>query len=96
MQLYDLLLIHLPTPVVALNRAIAVAERDGPAAALAPLDTLTGALDGYHLLHAARGHVLNRLGRDDEAAAAFERALALTANPAEIELLRRRRDSISQ
>jgi RNA polymerase sigma-70 factor (ECF subfamily) len=92
-RLYDLLLTYLPTPVVALNRAIAVAERDGPAPALAALDALAETLDGYHLLHAARGDALDRLGRHDEAAAAFERAMALTANAAEVELLRRRRDA---
>ena len=92
-QLYDQLLTYLPTPVVALNRAIAVAERDGPAAALVALDTLADTLDGYHLLHAARGDALDRLGRQDEAIAAFERAMALTANAAEVELLRRRRDA---
>ena len=90
-HLYDQLLTYLPTPVVALNRAIAVGERDGPAAALAALDALADKLDTYHLLHAARGDVLHRLGRHDEAAAAFERAVALTANAAEVELLRRRR-----
>ena len=91
--LYDHLLTLAPTPVAALNRAIAVGERDGPAAALAALDALAGALDGYHLLHAARGDALDRLGRHDEAAAAFDRALTLTTNAAEIELLRSRRDS---
>jgi RNA polymerase sigma-70 factor (ECF subfamily) len=92
--LYDHLLALAPSPVAALNRAIAVAERDGPAGALDALDALADALDGYHLLHAARGDVLHRLGRDDEAAAAFERAIALTANAAEIDLLRRRRDAL--
>ena len=92
-HLYDQLLTYLPTPVVALNRAIAVAERDGPAAALVALDALADTLDGYHLLHAARGDALDRLGRQDEAIAAFERAMALTANAAEVELLRRRRDA---
>jgi RNA polymerase sigma-70 factor (ECF subfamily) len=91
--LYDHLLALAPTPVAALNRAIAVGERDGPAAALAALDALAQALDGYHLLHAARGDALDRLGRRDEAAAAFERAMTLTTNATEIELLRSRRDS---
>jgi RNA polymerase sigma-70 factor (ECF subfamily) len=90
--LYDQLLAIAATPVAALNRAIAVAERDGPAAALAALDGLAEALDGYHLWHAARGDALERLGRNAEAAAAFERAMALTANAAEVELLRDRRD----
>ncbi|HMG43961.1 MAG TPA: RNA polymerase sigma factor [Acidimicrobiales bacterium] len=91
--LYDHLLTLAPTPVAALNRAVAVAERDGPAAALADLEVLADALDGYHLFHATRGDALYRLGRHDEAAAAFERAMALTSNAAEVELLRRRRDA---
>jgi len=91
--LYDHLLTLAPSPVVALNRAVAVAERDGPAAALADLEVLADALDGYHLFHATRGDALDRLGRHDEAAAAFERAMALTGNTAEVELLRRRRDA---
>ena len=91
--LYDHLLTLAPTPVTALNRAIALGQRDGPAAALAALDSLADALDGYHLLHAARGDALDRLGRHDEAAAAFERAMTLTTNAAEVELLRRRRDT---
>ena len=70
-----------PTPVVALNRAVAVAEVDGPAAALAAVDELD--LDGYHLFHATRADLLRRLGRDDEAAAAYDAALALVANAAE-------------
>jgi len=90
--LYEHLLALAPTPVAALNRAIAVGERDGPAAALAALDALAEALGGYYLLHAARGDVLHRLGRHDEAAEAFERAMALTTNAAEIELLRSRRE----
>jgi RNA polymerase sigma-70 factor (ECF subfamily) len=88
--LYDHLLALAPNPVAALNRAIALGERDGPAAALAALDGLADALNGYHLLHAARGDALDRLGRHDEAATAFDRAIALTTNAAEIELLRRR------
>ena len=91
--LYDHLIALAPTPVAALNRTIAVAERDGPAAALADLDALADALDGYHLFHAARGDALDRLGRHDEAAAAFERAMTLTTNTAEVELLRRRRNA---
>ena len=92
--LYDHLLALSPTPVAALNRAVALGERDGPVAALEVLDDLAGQLDGYHLLHAARGDVLERLGRHEEAAAAFERAMALTANAAEVELLRRRRQAV--
>lgn len=87
-QLYDLLVTCTPTAVVALNRAVAVAEVDGPAAALAIVDALE--LDGYHLYHAVRGDLLVRLGRPAEAAAAFEAALSLTTNPAEQTFLRTR------
>lgn len=90
--LYDHLLALAPTPVAALNRAIAVRERDGPAAMLAALDALAEPLDGYYLLHSARGDALDRLGRRDEARAAFEWAMTLTTNAAELELLRSRRD----
>jgi RNA polymerase sigma-70 factor, ECF subfamily len=86
--LYDQLLVMGPTPVVALNRAIAVAERDGPEAGLALLDDLD--LPGYHLLPAARANLLDRLGRADEAMAAYEAALALTTNEAERRFLERR------
>ncbi len=85
--LYDVLLRIEPTAVVALNRALAVAERDGPAPALADLEPLRERLDGYHLYHAARAEMLRRLGRDDEARQANRRALSLTDNPAERRLL---------
>ncbi|MET0627550.1 MAG: RNA polymerase sigma factor [Acidimicrobiia bacterium] len=88
--LYDQLLAYMPTPVVALNRAIAVSERDGPAPALALLDDLDAALDSYHLYHAARGDLFERLGATDDAAHAYTAALALTTNRAERELLERR------
>jgi RNA polymerase sigma-70 factor (ECF subfamily) len=88
--LYDHLLALAPNPVAALNRAIALGERDGPAAALAALDVLAGPLDSYYLLHAARGDALERLGRSAEAAAAFTRATTLTTNAPEIALLRSR------
>jgi RNA polymerase sigma-70 factor, ECF subfamily len=80
-RLYDQLLRFAPTPVVALNRAIAVAEVEGPGAGLALVDELD--LDGYHLFHSTRAELLDRLGRGEEAAAAFRRALALTENAAE-------------
>ena len=70
-QLYDQLLAHEPSPVVALHRAVAVAETDGPQAALAIVESLD--LDRYYLLHAVRGELLYRLGRDREAAAAERR-----------------------
>jgi RNA polymerase sigma-70 factor (ECF subfamily) len=92
--LYDHLVRLTPTPVAMLNRAVAIGERDGPAAGLAELDELAERLDRYHLLHATRGDALERLGRHDEAAAAFDRAIALTTNTAEIELLQKRRDAI--
>jgi len=85
--LYDALLALAPSPVVALNRALALAERDGPHAALAELTPLAERLDGYHLFHAARADLLRRLGRAGEARIADERALTLTDNPAERQLL---------
>jgi RNA polymerase sigma-70 factor (ECF subfamily) len=90
--LYDQLYEHLPTPVVALNRAIAVAELRGPEAGLSVLETLD--LPQYHLLHAARADLLDRLGRADEATAAYERAMSLTENEAERALLERRRAAL--
>jgi RNA polymerase sigma-70 factor (ECF subfamily) len=78
----------VPSPVVELNRAVAVAEADGPEAALAIVDGLP--LDGYHYLHAARGELLRRLGRDGEAADAYERALALAPEETERRFLRAR------
>ncbi|HEX5587319.1 MAG TPA: RNA polymerase sigma factor [Acidimicrobiia bacterium] len=93
--LYDQLLVFTPTPVVALNRAIAVSELDGPAPALAALDALDDDLGDYHLYHAARADVLARLGRDDEALVAYDDALARTANRAERELLERRRATVA-
>ena len=91
-QLYDQLLAFEPTPVVALNRAVAVAEVDGPRAALALVDALD--LDRYHLFHATRADLLARLGRVDEAGAAYERAVALTENAAERAFLTVRRDAL--
>jgi RNA polymerase sigma-70 factor (ECF subfamily) len=78
-RLYDLLARADPSPVVELNRAVAVAMRDGPAAGLALVDGLLarGQLDGYHLAHAARADLLRRLGRTAEARAAYRRALEL-------------------
>jgi RNA polymerase sigma-70 factor (ECF subfamily) len=90
LALYDTLMRIEPTPVVGLNRALAVAERDGPSAGLDALAPLADRLDGYHLYHAARAEMLRRLGRGDEARAADERALSLTDNPAERRLLEQR------
>ncbi|MYV94648.1 RNA polymerase sigma factor [Streptomyces sp. SID1034] len=87
-QLYDQLLALAPTPVVALNRAVAVAETEGPAEALALVDALD--LTVYHLFHATRADLLRRLGRYEEAAGAYEEALARTGNAAERAFLERR------
>ncbi|HET9442202.1 MAG TPA: sigma-70 family RNA polymerase sigma factor [Acidimicrobiales bacterium] len=93
-RLYDHLLVLTPTPVVALNRAVAVAEVDGPAAALALVDGL--ALSDYHLWHATRADLLERLGRPAEAVAAYDAALAGTANTVEQRLLRERRAGLGR
>jgi RNA polymerase sigma-70 factor (ECF subfamily) len=91
--LYDQLLAVAPGPVVALNRAVAVAEVDGPAAALALVDGLE--LDGYHLFHAIRADLLRRLGRDGQAALAYDAAIGLTQNAAERAFLESRRHSLA-
>ncbi|MGA9595034.1 MAG: RNA polymerase sigma factor [Acidimicrobiia bacterium] len=78
--LYDHLLVLQPTPIVALNRAIALAESEGPAASLAALDPLSEDLDNYPFFHAARGSVLRRLGRVDAARTAYRRAADLALN----------------
>ena len=85
--LYDQLMAIAPSPVVALNRAVAVAEVEGPEAALALVDELD--LGGYHLFHAIRADLLRRLGREPEAAAAYEAAIGLTENAAERAFLER-------
>ncbi|HEU5429233.1 MAG TPA: RNA polymerase sigma factor [Actinocrinis sp.] len=87
--LYDALIVLLPTPVVALNRAVAVAQARGPAAGLALVDEVAadGALKDYHLLPAVRADLLGRLGRYDEARAELERAAPLARNGAERALL---------
>jgi RNA polymerase sigma-70 factor (ECF subfamily) len=93
-RLYDQLLAYDPSPVVALNRAVAVAEVDGPATALALVDGLRD-LGAYHLFHAIRADLLHRLGRDVEATAAYETAIKVTDNAAERDFLRRRRQSLT-
>ena len=90
--LYDLLLRMAPTPVVRLNRAVALRAVAGPEAALAEVDALAGELDGYHLFHATRAELLFELGRREQSRAAEVRALGLTANRAERRLLERRLD----
>jgi RNA polymerase sigma-70 factor (ECF subfamily) len=93
LALYDQLHAFAPTQVVSLNRAIALAEVSGPGPALDVVDALD--LDGYHLLHAVRADLLARLGRDEEASSAYDRAVALTDNAAERALLLQRRDALS-
>jgi RNA polymerase sigma-70 factor (ECF subfamily) len=90
--LYDRLLELDPSPVVELNRSVAVAMVDGPARGLELLDGIEarGGLDGYHLLHAARADLLRRLDRRAEAALAYRRAYELAGNEAEREFLARR------
>ena len=88
--IYDRLAAIDPSPVVALNRSVAVAMERGPEAGLAIADELAEPLDGYHLLHATRADLLRRLDRPADAAAAYERALALAVNPVEREFLARR------
>lgn len=92
--LYDHLRAFTPTPIVALNRAVAVAEVDGPAAALALVEDLP--LAGFHLFHAVRADLLRRLGRSDEAALAYDAAIAVTANAAERTFLQKRRAGLRQ
>jgi len=95
--LYDLLMHADPSPIVALNRAVAVAMRDGPAAGLAAIDALMadGTLDDFHLAHSARADLLRRLLRVAEARAAYERAAALAIHPAERRFYDRRRAQLS-
>ena len=92
LALYDRLMALTPTAVVALNRAVAVAEVDGPQSALDLIDAL--ALDRYYLYHAIRADLLRRLGRTEQAAAAYRAALARTGNTAETALLERRADAL--
>jgi RNA polymerase sigma-70 factor, ECF subfamily len=80
--------------VTALNRAVALAEVDGPAAGLTALDGVR--LDSYYLFHAIRADLLRRLGRRAAAAAAYDTALTLPANHAEQEFLRRRREELTR
>jgi RNA polymerase sigma-70 factor, ECF subfamily len=92
LQLYNQLLALAPSQVVALNRAVAVAEVEGPDAALAIVDGLD--LGGYHLFHAIRADLLRRLGRRDEAAQAYEAAIAGTGNATERAFLERSRQAL--
>ncbi|MDQ7876866.1 sigma-70 family RNA polymerase sigma factor [Microbacterium sp. QXD-8] len=92
--LYDRLMRIDDSPIVRLNRAIAVAELDGPDVALAEIDRLGEALDGYHAYHAARADLLRRVGRSGESRTAYDRAVELSRNPAERAYLTRRRDQL--
>jgi RNA polymerase sigma-70 factor (ECF subfamily) len=91
-QLYDRLERLQPSPVVSLNRAVAVAMAEGPRSALSLIDALAAAndLDNYHLLHAARADLLRRIGASAEAANSYKRALALVTNDSERRFLERR------
>lgn len=90
--LYDALLALDPSPVIQLNRAVALAQRDGPEPGLALIDALlaTGDLNDYHLAHAARADLCRRLGRHDEARLAYQRAIALTNQEVDRQFLQRR------
>ena len=90
--LYDQLLAMAPSPVVALHRAVAVAEVEGPAAGLALVDELD--LGRHHVFHAVRADLLRRLGRGDEAAEAYGSAIDLAGNESERAFLQRRRDAL--
>jgi RNA polymerase sigma-70 factor (ECF subfamily) len=92
--LYDQLVRIDPSPIVALNRAVAVAELDGPEVALAAVDRLEDSLAGYHAFHATRADLLRRLGRSHESRAAYDRAIELAGNTAETAYLTRRRDQL--
>jgi len=92
--LYDQL-VHLdPSPIIALNRSIAVAELDGPEVALAAVDRLDHKLAGYHAYHATRADLLRRLGRSQDSRAAYDKAIELAGNTAETAYLTRRRDQL--
>jgi RNA polymerase sigma-70 factor, ECF subfamily len=92
LALYDQLVRLDPSPIVALNRAIAIAQLDGPEVALAAVEPLEDTLAGYHAYHATRAELLRRLGCSQESRAAYDRAIELAGNTAEIAYLTRRRD----
>lgn len=95
-RFYDRLLTVMPTPVVALNRAVAVAETQGPGAGLALLDEIADELANYHPLHASRGNMLQRLGLHPEAAQAYTRAAELATTEPDIQYLRRQSETIER
>ncbi len=92
--LYDQLVRLDPSPIIVLNRAIAVGELDGPGVALTTVDRLEDTLAGYHAYYATRADLLRRLGRGQESRAAYEKAIELAGNTAEIAYLTRRRDQL--
>jgi len=94
LALYDQLVRLDPSPTIALNRAIAVAELEGPDVALAAVDGLEDSLAGYHAFHTTRAELLRRAGRNDQARAAYDRAIELAGNTAETAYLTRRRDEL--
>jgi RNA polymerase sigma-70 factor (ECF subfamily) len=94
--LYDHLFSVMPTPVVALNRSIAIGEADGPNMALEALDAIGSDLDSYHLMHATRGTMLRRLGQREGARAAFERASQLATTKPDREFLARQIDRLAR
>ena len=94
LQLYDQLLLVAPTPIVVLNRAVALAEVEGPAAALAAIEDLD--LGSYHLFHSTRADFLERLRRNAEAAGAYDAAVSLATNAAERAFLERRREALGE
>jgi RNA polymerase sigma-70 factor, ECF subfamily len=94
LALYDQLVRLDPSPVIALNRAVAVAELDGPEVALAAVDCLEDKLAGYHAYHATRADLLRRLGHSHKSRAAYDKAIELAGNTAEIAYLTRRRDQL--
>jgi RNA polymerase sigma-70 factor, ECF subfamily len=94
LALYDQLARLDPSPVIALNRAIAIAELDGPQVALAAGDRLEHKLAGYHAHHATRADLLRRLGRTQQSRAAYDKAIELTGNTAQTANLTRRRNQL--
>ncbi|HEY3829079.1 MAG TPA: DUF6596 domain-containing protein [Solirubrobacteraceae bacterium] len=94
LALYDQLVRLDPSPIIVLNRAVAVAELDGPQVALATVNGLEDELAGYHAYHATRAHLLRRLGRSQQSRAAYDKAIELAGNTAETAYLTRRRDHL--
>jgi RNA polymerase sigma-70 factor (ECF subfamily) len=92
--LYEQLVRLDDSAIIALNRAIAIAELDGPEVALAAIDRLEEKLAGYHAYYATRADLLRRLGRSQESRTAYDKAIELAGNTAEIAYLTRRRDQL--